>query len=159
MSDDSAERHARLLRDCKVGTVVAGRELELSLARVLAFSGGPLDEPGWPQRNLHTDLAKAKEAGLPHIIASGTQSEGLLLGLLVETFGTLWHECGRIELRFRKPVPVGERVRPMLEWTEVDVGPAHTRFTAACWCADASGERVVDGTASCMVPRAAGVHA
>jgi len=57
-----------------LGTRFTGRSLALSLARVLAFSAGPLDEPGWPQRNLHTDRDKAREAGLEDIIASGTQS-------------------------------------------------------------------------------------
>src|SRR6478735_1511967 len=95
------------------GDLVAGKPLTLTLARVLAFSGGAFDEPGWPHRNLHTDLGKAREAGLDAIIASGTQSEGLLLGLLIATFGPQWHHSGKIEVRFLKPVPVGTVVQPM----------------------------------------------
>ena len=92
------------IRDSKVGDVLAGNALSLSLARVLAFSGGAFDEPGWPQRNLHTNLDKAREAGLDRIIASGTQSEGLLIALLLEVFGDDWHRTGKLEVRFMKPV-------------------------------------------------------
>ncbi|MEO8740106.1 MAG: MaoC family dehydratase [Casimicrobiaceae bacterium] len=124
----------------------------MTLARVLAFSGGAFDEPGWPQRNLHTDLAMAQEAGLDAIIASGTQSEGLLLGLLVATFGTAWHERGSIELRFLKPVRVGDTVRPKLQWTSLDAGHDALRFATACWCERDNGERVLEGTATCTLP-------
>ena len=72
----------------EVGEVRSGRPLTLSLARVLSFSGGPIDAPNWPERNLHTDPAKAREAGLAHLIASGTQSEGMLIGFLITSSAT-----------------------------------------------------------------------
>jgi 3-hydroxybutyryl-CoA dehydratase len=138
--------------ECEVGATVAGREFEMTLARVLAFSGGAFDEPGWPQRNLHTDREKAREAGLDHIIASGTQSEGLLIGLMVDVFGAAWHEHGWLDLRFVKPVRVGDKVRPMLRWTGSQIDASETRYAATCWCENGAGERVIDGTASCALP-------
>lgn len=139
------------LDDVEIGAALVGRPLQLSLARVLAFSGGPLDEPGWPQRNLHTDIDKAREAGLDHIIASGTQSEGLLIAFLIDTFGSDWSGSGTLEVRFLKPVRVGDVVRPGLLWTGKEHGVDGLRLSAECWCEIADGSRVLAGTASCTV--------
>jgi acyl dehydratase len=139
--------------DVAIGATRAGRSLRLSLARVLMFSGGPLDEPDWPQRNLHTDLACAREAGLDGIIASGTQSEGLLIAFLITTFGSHWHDTGQLEVRFLKPVRVDDTVRPALRWTTCETtADGATRLVADCWCEAESGARVIEGTASCVVP-------
>ena len=131
--------------------IVAGRTFAMSAARVLAFSGGSFDDPGWPHRNLHTDMGKAKEAGLDNVIASGTQSEGLLLTLLVATFGAAWHRRGHLEVRFVRPVRVDDTVRPMLQWTSADIRGDAVQFSVKCWCEDGAGERVVDGIARCML--------
>jgi acyl dehydratase len=136
----------------EAGRIVLGRVLKMTLARVLAFSGGALDEPGWPLRNIHTDLDTARQAGLDSIIASGTQSEGLLIGLLVDVFGDAWAGHGELELAFRKPVRVGDTVRPGLQWTHLTDTPAGARWVASVWCETAAGERVIEGTASCIAP-------
>jgi hypothetical protein len=140
-----------VVRDLAVGSRLEGRAQPLTLARVLAFSGGPLDEPGWPQRNLHTDIDKAREAGLDHIIASGTQSEGLLIAFLIETFGGDWYGHGELEVRFRTPVRVGDSVRPVLRCIDKGVLPDGLRVSVECWCEVADGTRVIDGTATCIV--------
>jgi hypothetical protein len=138
------------------GATRAGRSLRLSLARILAFSGGPLDEPGWPQRNLHTDAAQARDAGLDAIIASGTQSEGLLIGFLIELFGAHWQRTGQLDVRFLKPVRVDDIVRPAVRWTACEKNAdGAVRVTADCWCEVASGDHVIAGTATCVVPAAA----
>jgi len=138
----------------QIGETVAGRELKLTLARVLAFSGGAFDEPGWPHPNLHTNIDKAREAGLDNIIASGTQSEGLLISLLIATFGREWQRSGTLDVRFLKPVSVGTVVRPMLRCTARDVAPDSVHVSMQCWCQTELGERVIDGTAQCAVPNA-----
>lgn len=135
-----------------IGETIAGRPLELSLARILAFSGGPLDRPGWPERNLHTDLAAAREAGLDAIIASGTQSEGLLIGFLVATFGSAnWYRGARLEARFLKPVHVGDVVQPKLRCVAREETDAGVLLTAECWCELSNGEQVIAGSASCSI--------
>lgn len=139
-----------------VGETIRGRALELSLARILAFSGGPLDQPGWPGRTIHTDPATAREAGLDRIIASGTQSEGLLIGFLIATFGSEnWYRGGNLKVRFLKPVHVGDVVQPVLRWLSREAVEDAVLVTAECWCEVASGERVIDGRASCRVSRGA----
>jgi acyl dehydratase len=140
------------VRAAQIGSVRRGRALTLSLARVLAFSGGPFDEPGWPQRNLHTDVDHARAAGLDRLIASGTQSEGLLIGFLIDTFGSAdWYRGGMLDVRFVKSVNVGDTVRPALRWTSRSERAGALHVTAECWCELENGERVVDGTAACSV--------
>lgn len=136
----------------EIGRIVVGRALKLTTSRVLAFSGGALDEPGWPQQNLHTSRDKALEAGLDANIASGTQSEGLLIGLLIDTFGDQWHRAGTLEVRFLKPVRVGDSVQPGLRWSAMVDGSDGPRWVADVWCESSTGERVVEGTASCIAP-------
>jgi acyl dehydratase len=148
-ADPSAER-------APVVETIAGRVLELSLARILAFSGGALDEPGWPQANLHTSSECARDAGLEGIIASGTQAQGLIIGLLIDTFGQAWLSRGRLALRFRKPVPAGACVRPILELLAATTSEDASHRRASVWCENANGERVVEGSASCAASTGAG---
>ena len=72
------------IASAEIGTTFTGHACDLSLDRILAFSGGFLSEPNWPHKNLHTDLDKAREAGLPDLIASGNQSIGILTSLMIE---------------------------------------------------------------------------
>jgi hypothetical protein len=140
-----------LQADLPVGSVRAGRPLKLSLARVLAFSGGPFDSAGWPERNLHTDASKAREAGLAAIIASGTQSEGMLIGFLIELFGDDWYRGGELDVRFAKPVRVDDTVLPCVRCTESTEVQGALRFSLECWCQVDDGTRVLEGTAHCTV--------
>jgi acyl dehydratase len=136
----------------QVGATSTGRALRLSLARILAFSAGAIGEPEWPQRNLHTDAAKAREAGLEGIIASGTQSEGLLIGFLIDTFGVdAWYSGGTLQLRFLQPVKVDDVVRPALRWSAVKPEGDAVRLSADCWVARANGDRVIEGTVTCRI--------
>jgi acyl dehydratase len=137
--------------DLAIGSVRAGRPLKLTLARVLAFSGGPIDSPGWPERNLHTDASKARDAGLGAIIASGTQSEGMLIGLLIDLFGDDWYRSGELDVRFAKPVRVDDTVLPCVRCTACTEVERALRFELECWCEVGDGTRVVEGTAHCTV--------
>src|SRR5688572_33392604 len=89
---------ARLL-ESQPGQVFEGRARQLTLARALALSGGPFDAPVWPEKNLHTDLEAANDAGLAEIVVSGTQWEGYLVGFLADLFGMDWFRHGRSEER------------------------------------------------------------
>ncbi|MCC7427384.1 MAG: MaoC family dehydratase [Alphaproteobacteria bacterium] len=138
----------RRLAAAAPGEVIEGRAVTLGLARVLAFSGGNLDEPGWPHRNLHTDAEKARDAGLPAIIASGTQTEGLLLGLMVGLFGRAWHSTGRIEAKFTRPVRVGETIQPMARLVSRTAEAGGERILLDIWCRNQDGTEVMVGQAS-----------
>ena len=94
------------LQGLEPGVVLAGRPRHMTLARVLAQSGGPLDMPGWPDRNLHTDAQAAASAGLDGVVVSGTQWEGHMAGFLVDVFGLAWFHGGE----FKVKIPRGKIV-------------------------------------------------
>ena len=135
------------LNSATVGDLFEGRPRTLSLARMLAFSGGLLDAPGWPAANLHTDAAKAQEAGLDSIIASGTQSEGILLGLLVSIFGPNWHRNGALDAKLTGSVVVGDKIQAkahLISRTSTDLGE---QFVLDVWCENGVGEKIIVGQA------------
>ncbi len=134
-----------------VGTAFEGRVRDMSLGRILAFSGGFLSEPSWPHKNLHTDLAKAQEAGLPELIASGNQSVGILVELLMQVFGDNWLHQGILDLKVVNSVYVGDTVQAkavIKERCETDGG---VNVTLDAWCENQSGKTVIVGTASCPI--------
>src|SRR5258706_1809686 len=93
------------------GETFTGCMRELSIARLLAFSGGVLASTGWPAKNLHTDPHKAAEAGLPAPIASGVQCEGDIIRLMTEVFGNAWFAHGKLHVKYPRPVLAGMSVR------------------------------------------------
>lgn len=134
----------------KDGEVLSGRTRTISLTRVLAFSGGPFDQPNWPELNLHTNSERARKAGLPDMIASGTQSEGILIGFLISVCGQIWHRCGMMELRFVKPVLVGETITPKLRVLGRAAEGSEIRVNFEAWCETGKGNIPVIGQASCL---------
>src|ERR1043166_3628460 len=92
------------------GQELRGVPRELSVGRMLAFSGGPLAAAGGPAKNLHTDAGKAKEAGLAAPIASGVQCEADIIRLLTDTFGDAWSRSGKLHVKYPRPVYAGTTV-------------------------------------------------
>lgn len=140
--------------DVEIGRVFDGRRHHLTLARALAFSGGPLDAPNWPEKNLHTDLAAANEAGLAAVVASGTQFEGYLISLLVELCGRAWVEEGELDVKITRSVKVGETVQAKAELTSRTSERGFLRVVFNVWCENQDGVKVLTGTATCVLPQA-----
>lgn len=61
-------------------------------------------------KNIHNDLATAREAGLPVPIVQGQQLYGAASELLTRSFGVTWFTGGQLQLKFIKPVQVHEEV-------------------------------------------------
>jgi len=135
-----------------IGSILHGRSFRCTLARTLAFSGGPLDTPGWPQRNLHTDEAKALEAGLPGIIVSGTQFEGLLLSYLTDLFGEHWYRNGKLEAKFVRNVFINDVVLPVVIVRDIETVGQEIVFHLDVWCERQDGEKALIGQACVNVP-------
>ncbi|MCG8543004.1 MAG: hypothetical protein MJE12_02220 [Alphaproteobacteria bacterium] len=139
------------LRSAPLRTAFEGRPRDFSLARVLAFSGGFLSEPEWPHENLHTDLDKAREAGLPDLIASGTQSEGLLVELLIDLFGVRWLKQGVMDIKVINSVHVDDSVQAKAILTDRVAEPGCTKMSLEVWCEKQDGAKVLVGTAACSI--------
>jgi acyl dehydratase len=136
------------------GSTHVGPPRTLTLPRVLAFSAGLIGEPGWPQQNLHTNTDIALEAGLPAIIASGTQFEGHLVDFLITLFGVAWLSAGELVIRIPRSAHVGDTVRPVVRVTSIagDAGARVVELEVAM--ENQRGEHVLSGTATYREPDA-----
>lgn len=132
------------------GQEFSGVARELSMTRMLAFSGGPLGAAGWPAKNLHTDPAKAKEAGLTAPIASGIQCEGDIIRLLAGLLGDAWYRSGRLHVKYPRPVFAGTSLLARARVRSRQASGAGTLVELEVWCETPEKEIVVVGTASCL---------
>jgi hypothetical protein len=142
---------ASSLASAELGASFEGRLCEFSLARVLAFSAGFISEPDWPHKNLHTNLDSAQEAGLDTIIASGTQSEGLLVALLIDVFGIAWLEQGVMDLKVINSIHVDDIVQAkaiLKQRTDTNKGAT---ALLDVWCEKQDATKVLVGSATCPI--------
>ena len=137
----------------EIGAKFVGPERALALVRMLAFSGGSIDTPAWPARNLHTDADKAAEAGLDAPIASGIQYEGHLVELLIQIFGDAWFREGELQAKYPRTVAAGDVVRPVARVTARSDDGDRIHFDVEVWCQRADDEKVLVGTARCAISR------
>ena len=137
--------------DAAVGHLYEGKARKLTLARALALSGGPFDAPGWPDKNLHTDIGAANAAGLSAVVVSGTQWEGYLVGLLVEVFGMAWFQGGALEIKIPRSVKIDETLQPKARVEAREPAQDGTRIRLSVWCENQDGQQVMVGTAACVV--------
>tara|TARA_A100001037_G_C15089927_1_gene608545 strand:+ start:717 stop:1181 length:465 start_codon:yes stop_codon:yes gene_type:complete len=145
--NNGTEGSAIRLETPAAGDLFEGPVRRLTLARMLAFSGGSFDSPRWPQANLHTDAGKAREFGLASIIASGTQSEGILLGLMVSLFGRDWHRKGVLDAKMTSSVYVNDTIQAKARLESRDVKPEGEHFVLEVWCENGHGEKIIVGQA------------
>ncbi len=137
--------------DAEIGSTFEGRARQLTWARALALSGGPFNTPKWPEKNLHTDLEAANEAGLAEVVVSGTQWEGYLVGFLVELFGMSWFGHGELDIKIPRSVKIGETVQPKARLERREIEADATRIDLSVWCENQNGDQVLVGTASCTL--------
>lgn len=138
--------------DLVEGREYSGPPRRLTMARMLAFSGGPLDQPDWPARNLHTDAGKAKDAGLSAPIASGIQYEGHLIELLLSLFGESWFRRGRLHVKYPRPVLAGDVVQPKAVVRSKVRSGRGWAYELDVWCENQGSEKVLVGTAAFAPP-------
>jgi len=137
----------KLTPDTKVGAEFAGKRKRISETRVLAFSGGRFDAPGWPAKNIHTDLEFAKSCGLQTRSVSGTQYMGYLIELMVDLFGESWLSHGKMDLKFVAIVDVEDSLLTKAVVISKELEGSGTRFVLDMWCENQHGNKVAIGTA------------
>jgi acyl dehydratase len=130
-------------------TLAEGTELPplhktVDLATLRLYSG--------PGRSLHSDEAAARAAGYPAPIAWGLQSAAFCSELLLRTFGAAWVSGGQLRVRFRRPVPAGERLTIRARVTARTSEAASHTLSFEVWCEDEAGQRVTQGQASVRLP-------
>jgi len=137
----------RLKPDTKVGAEFAGKMKTISEARVFAFSGGRFNAPGWPAKNIHTDLEFAKSCGLQTRSVSATQYMGYLIELMIDLFGENWLSHGKMDLKFVAIVDIGDRLVTKAVVASKEPENSRTKFTLDIGCENQDGKKVVVGTA------------
>ena len=137
--------------ETEVGAEFAGPDRTFAMVRMLAFSGGPIETPGWPAKNLHTDADKAAEAGLPAPIVSGIQYEGHLVELLVHLFGDAWFHAGVLQAKYPRTVAAGDVVQPRARVTSRSVDGGNIVYGLEVWCQRPDNEKILVGTARCAL--------
>ena len=91
---------------------------------------------------IHLDPDFARTTPLGVNIAQGKLVMTLLSRLMLEHLGERWLHSGFLDIRFRRPVPVGAEVQA---WASPVAGGDATQFSV--WITDEHGERVIAGKA------------
>jgi acyl dehydratase len=132
-----------------VGQEFSGKPKRQSWERIAAFSGGSFDTPGWPKKNIHTDLGFAREMGLSTVYVSGTQYLGHLTELMIDLFGEGWLRGGRThDLKFIKAVAEGDTIRIKARIQAREEAESAVKYTMNIWGENQDGDKVMVGTAS-----------
>ena len=137
-----------LTHDTPVGHTVTGRSKKVTSYRTWLFSGGWPRFDGWPAKNVHTDLAAARQSGLPTRAASGAMCLGYLTELLVDLFGDRWLSYGEFSTKFIGIIDTGDDIVSKARVTDVKSTDSVVQFSLDVWCENQDGTPVVVGTAS-----------
>jgi hypothetical protein len=154
-SSQSADRKNmnRISEITKPGTEYSGKAKVMAEARVLAFSGGKFNTPGWPASNIHTNLDFAKSVGLPTRAVSATQYEGHLTDLMIDLFGLNWFRHGKMEAKFIALIDVDDVVISKAVVLGSELEGDHIRISLDTWCENQRGQKVLVGKSSCLIDR------
>lgn len=137
-----------LSHDTPVGHTVTGRTKKVTSYRTWLFSGGWPRFDGWPAKNVHTDLAAARQSGLPTRAASGAMCLGYLTELMVDLFGDRWLSHGELTAKFIGIVDAGDDVVWKARVTAREETEGGVRVSLDVWCENQEGTPVVVGTAN-----------
>ena len=91
---------------------------------------------------IHFDDSAARRLGFPSRIAHGMISGGVLNRMLTHSFGADWLRNGHLDIKFIRPVLVGDTV------IAGGVLTATSPMSAEVWVRDGEGHDVIIGTAS-----------
>ncbi len=102
--------------------------------------------------NIHTDEAKAREAGLTGpLIASGMVNVAYLNEYLTSWFGPAWVCGGHLAVAFIAPTRAGDTLSVGARATETQHSDEATVVSLEVWCERQDGTRTTAGTADLRV--------
>ena len=139
---------AVITKDTQEGLEYFGHLKTVTEERVYAFSGGFSRDPGFPKKNIHTDLEFARSCGLTTRAASGAMFEGYLVELMIDLFGEDWLKYGKMNLTFIAVVDPGDTLVPRAVVKSRQENNSGVSFVMDVWCENHHGEKVVVGTAT-----------
>ena len=139
------------LTNCAVGEVLRGKTVRLTLSRVLAFSGGGLDEPGSaaPQHSHRSRNGSGGGFAGPHRLRHPVR--GNLLTHLIGLFGAGWYQGGELEAKIVKSAFVNDEVTPVAVVRGIRGEGVDATFDLDVRCERQTGEKLLLGHASARV--------
>jgi acyl dehydratase len=102
------------------------------------------------ERNIHTDDAVARAAGLPAAIAAGVQFMSYVFEMLQGAYGPSSVPGTILDVRIKAPVFAGDTVTARGKVT----GIVGDHCLLEVWCENQRGEQVIGGTAQVPTGRA-----
>ncbi|MFI6347845.1 hypothetical protein [Streptomyces sp. NPDC050560] len=134
-------------------TLVPGAPLPTREATVTQEQASVFSRCGEYVRNVHDDLAIAREGGLRIPIVQGQQQCGLVTAVLTRFFGAPFFTGGWLRVKFVQPVEVFEPlvVGGVVKRVE-QVAAGGTAVDTEVWVRRADGRLSTVGWASCTVP-------
>ncbi|MFV0425685.1 MAG: MaoC family dehydratase N-terminal domain-containing protein [Beutenbergiaceae bacterium] len=99
-------------------------------------------------RNVHTDLAKARQSGAERTIVQALQQTGIIVDVLVDFFGASWFTTGSLDLRYINPAYCEEE----LTARACVIGERDGMLELEVWVEGAAGQKKVVGWASAQIP-------
>ena len=143
---------AIITRNTQEGCEFSGKPKEITEGRVYVFSGGFPKGPGWPHKNIHTDVKFARRCGLPARNVSGSMFESYLTELMIDLFGEDWLKQGKMQLVFIRMVIIGDTLLPKAIVQSKREEHSGMRFVLEIWCENQHGDKVIVGTGTGLVP-------
>jgi acyl dehydratase len=133
--------------------VIAPLVKTLTAQQITAFESCAADLIGRPDEpTIHTDEAKAREAGLRGpLIASGMLTVALLNEYLVTRFGSVWHQGGHLAVAFVAPTRAGDTVTVDASVISRESTSEGELISLQVWCDRQDGQRATVGTAELRV--------
>lgn len=105
------------------------------------------------QGSIH-DEEYARSMGYKGGLVPGPTNLAYITRRLVDFFGPIWVEGGRIALRFSRPAYDGEQVTVHAIVRERQEREGGAELSLDCWLEDPEGKRCVEGSACCTVGEA-----
>jgi len=134
----------------KVGDKLSGQTYTLTQAKVDRYSRYALE--GRDTENIHTNLAKAKLAGLPGPVAHGRHPVAFFSEAMLRAFGEAWIASGHLEVTMTRLIVPGETLTLRGEVTRVTAEDGGDRVEVAMALVNQAGESAQSGLASVLVP-------
>lgn len=99
---------------------------------------------------LHYETEPARAAGYEGPIVHGALSAAILSQACAQAFGPGWPAGGRLEIRFRRPLAVGDTLTTGGEEIAREERGGGDLVTYRVWCKDSAGHTVIEGTACAL---------
>jgi acyl dehydratase len=107
---------------------------------------------GKDTKNIHTDDAVARRAGLPRALAQGRYPIGYLSECMLAFFGTGWIQGGKLEVTLVQGIYPGDTITVKGTITQKIPEGNAVRLVLDVWLENQAGEPATVGVASGLVP-------